>query len=355
MLYLGLTNVLFILRYALARMQVLRRQFYYILLLALFIFSAFRYEVGCDWSGYYNQYLRASSVTWDSLLQIREPIWWGVLAWIKGAGLPYPVANIVSSAVFFMGVHVFARRQPDPLGFLILLFPILIINMPMSAIRQGAAIGLICIAFTAFIDRRPIRFIFWTLLSSGFHASALIFLLLLPLSTGRYSNIRLFMAAILALPGALLIGISALGEVAGSRYIGSDVEAAGAVFRVSVLGLSSLYFFVFIRKKWMLSFPEDYSIASIGAIGMILVLFLVPLSSVIGDRLGYYLIPLQAMIFARIPFLPFNFCKSLHSAIPYLGLFLVFFIWTQLSEHFQRCYIPYDSWILGLPEEGAWR
>ena len=71
-------------------------------------------------------------------------------------GLPLPSFAIsLSSAIFFLGVHVLARRQPDPLGFLVLLFPILIINMPMSGIRQGAAIGLLCIAFVAFIDRRP--------------------------------------------------------------------------------------------------------------------------------------------------------------------------------------------------------
>ena len=99
-------------------------------------------------------------------------------------GLPYPVANIASSAVFFLGVHVLARRQPDPLGFLVLLFPILIINMPMSGIRQGAAIGLLCIAFVAFIDRRPLWFAFWVVLAAGFHISVLIFMLLLPVATG---------------------------------------------------------------------------------------------------------------------------------------------------------------------------
>ena len=158
MLYVGLTNVLFFLRYALARQRTLRRQIYFIVLAALFVFSAFRFQVGCDWSGYYNQYLQASNIDWTFIANSREPIWWAILGWIRDMGLPYPVANIASSAVFFLGVHVLARRQPDPLGFLVLLFPILIINMPMSGIRQGAAIGLLCIAFVAFIDRRPVWF-----------------------------------------------------------------------------------------------------------------------------------------------------------------------------------------------------
>ena len=76
---------------------------------------------------------------------------------------------------FFWGIHVFAKRQPDPLSFLILTFPILIINMPMSGIRQGAVIGLICIALVHFSDCRPLKFIMWVLIASGFHLSAIVF------------------------------------------------------------------------------------------------------------------------------------------------------------------------------------
>jgi hypothetical protein len=349
MVYFGLTNLLFLLRYALARAQVARRQIYYAVLLALFLFSAFRYQVGCDWSGYYYQYLAAENFEWSQIVDSREPIWWAILSAIRDMGLPYPVANIISSAVFFIGVHVLARRQPDPLAFIVLLFPILIINMPMSGIRQGAAIGIVCIAFAAFIDRRLIWFAFWVVVAAGFHSSALTFLLLLPVATGRYTKTRLIMAAILAIPGAILLASGESAEVASSRYIGTGVEAFGAVFRVGILGLSAVYFFLFVRKKWMRTFSRDYSLASLGATGMALAFLLVPVSSVIGDRFGYYLIPIQAMIFARLPYLPFRFNHSLHSALPYLTLLLVFGVWTQLSGHFQQCYVPYNSWIFGLP------
>ena len=264
-------------------------------------------------------------------------------------GLPYPVANIASSAVFFVGIHVLARRQPDPLGFLVLLFPILIINMPMSGIRQGAAIGLLCIAFVAFIDRRPLWFAFWAVVAAGFHSSALIFMLLLPVATGRYTRNRLLLGAILAVPGAFFLATGEEAEVATSRYVGTGIDAAGAAFRVGMLGLSALYFFLFLRKKWLRTWPQDYSLASIGAIGMALAFLLIPVSTVIADRFGYYLIPIQAVIFARIPFLPFRANAALHAALPYLGLLLVFMVWSQLSWHFKQCYIPYQSWIFGFP------
>jgi len=349
MLYVGFTNFLFLLRYALARQGALRKQLYFLVLTALFVFSAFRYQVGCDWSGYYYQYLAAGNFDWSSVTEIREPIWWAILGWIQSMGLPYPVANIASSAVFFLGVHILARRQPHPLGFLVLLFPILIINMPMSGIRQGAAIGVLCIAFAAFIDRRPLWFAFWVVVAAGFHSSVLIFMLLLPVATGRYTRNRLLMAAVLAVPGAFFLASGDAAEVATSRYIGTNVDAAGAAFRVGMLGLSALYFFLFLRKKWLRTWPQDYSLASIGAIGMALAFLLIPVSTVIADRFGYYLIPIQAVIFARIPFLPFRANAALHAALPYLGLLLVFMVWSQLSWHFKQCYIPYQSWIFGFP------
>jgi hypothetical protein len=349
MLYLGLTNLLFFLRYAFAGQSGLRKQVYPLILLGLFLFSAFRYRVGCDWSGYYVQYLSAADFEWSSIPIIREPIWWAILSLINLNDLPYPVLNIASSAIFFIGVHVLARRQPDPLGFLVLLWPILIINMPMSGIRQGAAIGLICVAFVSFIDRRPLKFAIWVALAGGFHSSALIFMLLFPLAVGRYTSKRLLLAAVLALPGAFFLASSDAAELATSRYVGTGIDAGGAAFRVGILGLSAFYFFLFLRKKWLVTWPEDYSIVLIGAIGMALAFLLVPISTVIGDRFGYYLIPIQTMIFARVPFLPFRENSALHSALPYLSLLLVFAVWSQLSTHFNECYIPYQTWIFGFP------
>jgi hypothetical protein len=186
-------------------------------------------------------------------------------------------------------------------------------------------------------------------LAAGFHASALVFMLLLPVATGRYTRGRLILAAILALPGAFFLASSEAAELGSSRYIDTSINAAGAAFRVGILSLSALYFFTFVRRKWLLAWPGDYSLASIGAIGMALALLLVPISTVIGDRFGYYLIPIQAMIFARLPYLPFRKYARLHSALPYFVLLIVFAVWSQLSWHFQKCYVPYQTWIFGFP------
>ncbi|MDA9900450.1 EpsG family protein, partial [Planktomarina temperata] len=171
---------------------------YLITLCVLFIFSGFRYEVGCDWTGYLNQWEIQKNLPLQIALLNSEPLWWAMIDLIQSSGASYPWMNVASSGIFFLGVHVIARRQPDPLGFLILLFPILIINMPMSGIRQAAGIGIMCFAIISFIDKRTFWFVTFVLLAAAFHNSAIIFLLLAPLVGENYSRSRLYLATLLA-------------------------------------------------------------------------------------------------------------------------------------------------------------
>jgi len=179
--------------------------------------------------------------------------------------------------------------------------------------------------------------------------------LLLPVATGKYTRNRLLLATFLAIPGAFALTSGEAAELATSRYIGNGNEAAGAIFRVGVLGLSAMHFFLFLSKKWQQTKQKEYNLASIGAVGMALAFLLIPVSTVIADRLGYYLIPIQVMIFARIPILPLQINARLHATLPYLGLALVFAVWTQLSWHFKQCYIPYQSWFFGFPGGGPFQ
>lgn len=350
MLYVSIFNVLALLRYGARYLAGSANAPYIILFGALFLFSAFRFEVGCDWSGYYYQWINQKWSDPNSVLDKREPLWWALIAGLQGLGLSYPSLNVASSAIFFLGVHVLARRQPDPLGFLILLFPILIVNMPMSGIRQGAAIGVMCIAFVAFNDRKLIWFVALTVLGSSLHSSAMVFLLLAPMVWGGFTKTNLVASAILAIPGAFLLLSTEDAELASSRYINTGIDSAGAIFRVGLLAVSGLTFFLFFSNRWKRWFPDDYKLAGIGSILMMAMLVLVPASSVIGDRFGYYLIPIQAMIFARIPFLPLGRQTPYFSATPYLALAGVFAVWSLNSYHFQLCYVPYQTWLFGLPE-----
>ena len=350
-----LYNLLFLsliaLQVLLTKSPTLRRQIYPLLLAFLFIFSAFRFEVGCDWTGYLYRYFTYASLPVEAILIDPEPLWAAASVFQAEVGLPYPWINVFSSVVFFAGAHIMARRQPDPMAFLILLFPILIINLPMSGIRQATAIGIMFMAFVAFSDRAMIRFVILTIIASGFHTSALVFLLLAPLVTGHYSRGRLLLAGILAIPGILLLMSGEAGETATSRYVDTGVDAAGAGFRVGLILLTGLFFHAFLRRKWAATYPQDFRIVSVGALMMLAMFALIPVSTVIADRLAYYLIPIQAMMFARVPYLPIRTEKALKIALPYLVLVAMLVVWTTLSSHFNQCYVPYQTWIFGYPDQ----
>ncbi len=348
MIYIYLTSFLFLFNYLFNKFNYERNLFYYLILFILFIFASFRYKVGCDWAAYEGLFYTINEYEWLNIFSDRDPLFYLINGLLYKYNFSFLFLNIIFSGIFFWGIHIFAKHQPDPLSFLIFTFPILIINMPMSGIRQGAAIGLVCIALVHFLDRRPFKFIMWVLIASGFHLSAIVFLLLIPFSTGRYNYTRFAILIILILPSLIFVYFTEGALLALDVYVGTELEAYGAIFRVGILTLSASYFYLCVMNKWKKTFPVDYNLVSLGSMGMVLLLFILPISTVISDRFGYYLIPIQAMIFARLPFLPFRQNHSLHVVLPYLGLFSVFLVWALTSWHFQKCYTPYDNWLLNL-------
>ena len=134
--------------------------------------------------------------------------------------LEYPYVNVIASAGFFLGLNALARRQPDRLGVLILAFPVLILNLAMSGIRQAIAVGIMCFAYNAFVDRRPVRYVLLVVFAAQFHHSALIFLALAPFAWGAVSRAKIVLAGLLALPGAYFLLTSGSFDVYAQRYVG---------------------------------------------------------------------------------------------------------------------------------------
>lgn len=318
-----------------------------ILLVFFFLFAAFRFEVGCDWFGYYSQYRLAETDPYG--LRGLEPLWRGLVLLTDALGLDYPWLNVLSSAIFFAGALAMARRQPDPAAFLIFLFPFLIVNMPMSGIRQAAAIGVLFFAYNAFIDRRLVAFLVIIGTAGLFHTSALAFLLIAPL-VGGFDRARVALAAVLAIPFAFAFANSQMADVITTRYLESGTEAAGALFRVAMLSATALVFFLFLSRAWRERSRGDYPLMIVGSVAMLLLPIILLFSSVIADRLGYFLIPLQAMILARISYLEIGASRRVLTIGPYVVFLALFASYVQYSSLFDTCYEPYRTWLFGTPE-----
>ena len=317
---------------------------YYLCLVGLFFFVGFRYKVGCDWDGYLNIFQGATRQTLANALESGEPAFGAINVFLHYYELEYPYVNVIASAGFFLGLNALARRQPDRLGFLILAFPILILNLAMSGIRQAIAVGVMCFAYNAFVDRRAVRYVLLVVFAAQFHHSALIFLALAPFAWGAVSRAKIVLAGLLALPGAYFLLTGGSFDVYAQRYVGGAAVAAGAPFRTAFLALPGVIFLLFLARKWREQSIKDYQLVSISSYMMLAIFPLSFYSSVIGDRFGYYLYPIQLVILARLPVLVTGPYSSTAAFAPYAAEALVLVIWIEFSTLYQRCYEPYTVW-----------
>lgn len=320
----------------------------------LFFVVAFRFEVGCDWRGYELSYI-AYQLPLDEIGQrlFLEPFFIFIGKLFILLDLYSGWMNVTAALIFFYGAHKIASRSPDPLSFLILFFPILIVNMPMSAIKQGAAIGVMCLAFLAFIDKKLLRYIALVFIATGFHVSAIIFLVFIPFVTQQINNKRLFQGMLFIIPLLGFVMVSTSSEIALARYAGaggSSIESSGAIFRVGFLALSSIVFLLFFKKRFKRAYPLYYKAVLLNALFTFVAATLLPFSSVIADRISYYLIPLHTLFFVSIPYLQHSSFRRFWIGWPYLSLILIFTSWTSFSTIFTQCYMPYQSWIFEMPD-----
>jgi hypothetical protein len=328
-----------------------RRLTFAIALVFLFVFVGFRYEVGCDWGGYALIFDAARDSTIAESLQKSEAAFSLANYMLNYYELDYPYINVISAVFFFTGLCALARRQPDPLGFLILAFPVLIINLSMSGIRQAMALGIICFAYNAFIDRKAIRYVALVMFAVTFHSSAIVFLVLAPfIGRNRSFLLNLAMAAVLAYVGTFLyretfdMYSARYVDLDSEQYMGAQAQAAGAVYRCGLLALTGAAFILLLNERWIDTSPHDHMLVWVGSYLMLAVLPLSVFSSVIGDRFGYYLNPIQLIILVRLPVL-FRTRNPIGVAtVPYAVSGIVLGTWAYASELFQLCYIPYKFW-----------
>jgi hypothetical protein len=87
------------------------------------------------------------------------------------------------------GVAALARREPQPWLALLITIPYLIIVVGLGHTRQAAALGLVLVGLASLLNTGSIaRLLFWVVLGTLFHKSAVICLRLVAF-TGKRSKI----------------------------------------------------------------------------------------------------------------------------------------------------------------------
>ena len=325
-------------------MYELSKRFYLVLLVFLFSFAAFRFEVGCDYYTYYDHSIMFADLNFEEAANRSEPGYWETVVLLKRIGLEFPAINVVASAVFFLGVHRIARRQPNPLMYLTLLFPVLVTGIPMSAVRQAIAMGLIAFAYNSFADRKLMSYIVWVIVAGLFHKSAYLFLVATPIIYNKGKVNRGTVGVVLTLVALYFASNSDIAEQYSGKYVGTRIEAAGALYRVGLVAFTGLAMLLLYRSKWQKFCPNDYELAFYFSIASVAVLPLLVYSSVASDRYGYYLMLITSLIQARLYLLtppslrlPVFLAPLAIAGIQLLG-------WTMLSVLFDACYGEYKTW-----------
>lgn len=308
------------------------------------VFAGTRENTGCDFLSYLNRFLDYAYTNAQDVITQPEPLFALLNILIIKLGLDFMWVNLTASVIIFGAFAAFARRFERPVHFLALAFPILIVQLAMSGVRQAVALGLLLLALNAFRDGKRLSMIVWIVLASQFHTSAIVFLPLV-LMIGREPTIWWLAAVtILAAPVAVYFAGDRL-DTYQSRYGEGEVESFGAIFRVLLIAISAI-FFVIYRDRYRQLYRGDFALMQVFAIMSFALIAVFAVSTIAAHRLGYYIMPVHILMLLRLP----NVMRPgrpepIVTMMPFLAYGAYITVWFSTSRHAQLCFIPYDSYL----------
>ncbi len=326
-----------------------RANYIFIVLYILFVlFVGTRYETGCDFFGYFSRF-QMIGTRFESLAQITEPGYYLLSYLVKSSGLDFVWVNVFGALIFFFFYIKFAKNHHNPLLLVTLMFPLLVIQLSMSGVRQAIAVAFLMGAFDAFFKGKRVSVVLYVLAASTFHQSAII-LLPIALMIGRtFSMFRTIVAIVLMMPVATYL-LSDRLDVYQDRYLlelYGEMSSGGAVYRLGLLLITSILFEVY-RKRMAVYFPSEYNLMrlfSLVSFALIPVMFV---NTVALHRLVYYVVPIQLFTLAALPVVIFANRRAARLAefgpVLLYGAYIV--VWFSTSRHANVCYVPYESYLL---------
>ncbi len=308
-------------------------------------FMGFRHETGCDYLGYYHRWVHFFPPTsLAQLFQGEEAGFAFLMGSIKASGLDYTWLNVAVSVILVCCYIRFASAHRFAPLILTLLFPIIIIQLGMSGIRQALAGGFLMLAFNAFAKRQKLWTAIWILIGMQFHASVIMFLPMALIAGREVNSIRLVAALVVLGPVAAML-LADRFDTYESRYIEGNVTSGGAIIRYALIFLP-VPLFLHYRRRLRRIFPEVYPLLKFGVLLIVSLAPLVVLSSIALHRLNYYVMPLSILLCVYVGAIISRKPSQGHLlAVLAYGSYSLF--WFMSSRHAQGCYVPYENtWFL---------
>ncbi len=320
----------------------------YMVVASLFLlwFMGMRYQVGCDFAGYFNRFLQTpTDFTVRAFAQsFDEPAFWLLTYYVKSNDLSYMWLNFFASLIMVVCFYIFCREHQNRAMILALLFPVIIVQLGMSGIRQGIATAFLMVSSVAWMRGSRIWTAVWILVGAQFHVSASVFVPLAFIAGKRLSPQRLAIALTLGAPVVVYL-LSDRVSTYSDRYIDTDVTSGGALIRYTLIMIPAV-FFIHYRRQLEALVPNAYELLKLFTLLSFAMIPVALFSSIMLHRINFYIMPFSILTFSYLSLIAFRrTSRLLVRAIPALTYGTYSTLWFLTSGHAASCYVPYQSYM----------
>jgi len=317
--------------------------------LFLILFIGTRFDTGCDFRAYEGRFLNLyRDANLFRFIGQGEIGFHALNLLVHRLALDFMWLNVFGATIYVSCLIRFVRITPEPLLLLALFFPIIIIQLGMSGLRQALAVAFILQAMISFTQVRKIHAALWILLAAQFHQSAYLFLPLALMAGRKFSWIMAVLALLVLGPASVFL-LGERADVYSNRYVEQiygENSSGGAVLRY-VLGLIPCVIFEFRKRSILEQMPKLYPLLRIISLVTISLAPIGMLSTVALHRMTYYVMPCAMLIFVcALMVLPkTNIPSRQMLGIPVAVLLIYMLGWFTLSRHSSICYVPYETFL----------
>lgn len=316
----------------------------------LVLFMGTRYEVGCDWWGYTIRFhnLYSDLGGWLEGFRQGEGGFHLINLISLDAGWGFNGVVFIAAIIFVVSLVRFSFLAPQPASLMAIAFPILVVQLGMSGMRQALATAMLMLACVAFVKGRKLVTGGWIGVASQFHTSSIALLPIAALARTNISTKYVLGALVLLSPLAgWLLGDRL--EVYSDRYIEQiygENASGGAWIRYAIVSFPFLILLL-QRARVAARYPELYPLLKLFGLMCLGLLGAGLVSSVALHRLVYYVLPVSLLCFLCVSESAFSSDnRRLARALPFLTYGAYIAVWFVSSRHANSCYVPYDSWLL---------
>jgi hypothetical protein len=321
---------------------------FFLLLVTIFciLVVGFRYEVGCDWAAYDDHFFRAQLISSVRELSfISSDVGYAIVNWFV-ANLKGTVVgvNLICALISLFGLYKFCNTQPHIFLAFLIAVPYIFIVLFQGYTRQATAFGFELFALAALSQAKNRQFIFYILLATLFHKTALVLLPLAALANSK-KVVWTYLWVGLTTVSAYVFFLADQQDRLWKSYVIDDMESSGGGIRVALNVLPAVLFLIY-KDRFFFTRPEEKKMWFWISILCLLCVPLIMQSSTAVDRLALYLMPIQIYVFSRLPLVFETRKKLVIFSIVFL-YFAVQFVWLNFSAH-SPCWVPYHSYFYNL-------